>query len=308
MAARQSFRPPPAAGPEPPAPPPPSGKSLLKRLLPAGRNLVFFAVGLAAALAAVLLYRAVRPPAAGLTHREVEAAVEKALEEQARRPTVTALAYEKVRPSLVLVRAERPRAPGGSAAPAHPGAAPAVPEEPEFALGSGVVVEDTGAILTCLHVVSGAEKVYVVFHDGFESEAAVTVVQPGNDLAVLQAVVVPEGLVPATMAGSAHLMVGDPVVAVGNPFGIPNSVTAGVVSGLGRSFTAPQTGVTLSNLIQFDAAVNPGNSGGPLLDRNGDVVGIVTALLNPVEQEFFVGIGFAVTAETAAAAFGIPPW
>jgi S1-C subfamily serine protease len=110
------------------------------------------------------------------------------------------------------------------------------------------------------------------------------------------------------LAGSGHLQIGDEVVAVGNPFGIVGSVSAGVVSGLGRSFESPRTGQKISNMIQFDAAVNPGNSGGPLLDRNGEVVGIVTALFNPTEQEVFIGIGFAVTIESAGSALGIPPW
>ena len=110
------------------------------------------------------------------------------------------------------------------------------------------------------------------------------------------------------MAGSGSLHVGDEVFPVGNPFGVSNSLTAGVVSGLGRSYKSPETGETLSNLIQFDAAVNPGNSGGPLLNRDGEVVGIVTGLLNPTQDDFFIGIGFAVPIETAAGALGPPPY
>ena len=97
-------------------------------------------------------------------------------------------------------------------------------------------------------------------------------------------------------------------MAVGHPFGIVNSLSAGVISGLRRNHLWPETGRTLTNLIQFDAAVNPGNSGGPLVNRDGEVVGIVTALLNPTEQEFFVGIGFAVPIETAAGAVGPALW
>ena len=107
---------------------------------------------------------------------------------------------------------------------------------------------------------------------------------------------------------SGILQVGDEVFAVGHPFGIVNSLTAGVVSGLGRTFKTAKTSQTLKNLIQFDAAINPGNSGGPLLNRNGEVVGVVTGLLNPTEQEVFIGIGFAVPIETAAAAAGSPPY
>jgi len=98
------------------------------------------------------------------------------------------------------------------------------------------------------------------------------------------------------------------VFVVGNPFGIRNSLSAGVVSGLNRNFKSPKTGATLSNLIQFDAAANPGNSGGPLLNRDGEVVGIVTALYNPTDQEVFVGIAFAVPIDAAGGAMGSPPW
>jgi S1-C subfamily serine protease len=118
--------------------------------------------------------------------------------------------------------------------------------------------------------------------------------------------VVPEDLTPAILAGSGGLRIGDPVVAVGNPFGLVGSVSEGVVSGLDRSTQIEST--ELHGLIQFDAAVNPGNSGGPLLNRDGEVVGLVTALLNPTKQSFFVGIGYAITMETAGRAFDIPPW
>ena len=96
--------------------------------------------------------------------------------------------------------------------------------------------------------------------------------------------------------------------AAGNPFGIRNSFSAGVVSGLNRNFKSPKSGATLSNLIQFDAAANPGNSGGPLLNRDGEVVGIVTALYNPTDQEVFIGIAFAVPIDAAGGAMGSPPW
>jgi S1-C subfamily serine protease len=174
-------------------------------------------------------------------------------------------------------------------------------------LGTGVVVADTGIILTCLHVVKDASTVTVVFADGTESEAQVMVRQPENDLAVLSAMKIPDDLKPATLVSSASLNVGDEVIAVGNPFGVFNSASDGVVSGLGRQYTSRETGATLHNLIQFDAAVNPGNSGGPLVNRNGEVVGIVTSLLNPTNQDVFIGIGFAVPIDTAGGAMGSPP-
>ena len=132
--------------------------------------------------------------------------------------------------------------------------------------------------------------------------------RPEHDLAVLQAATIPDDLMAATMRSTRDLVPGDPVVAVGFPFGIGPSATAGVVSGLRREFYSKEGKRLLTNLIQFDAAVNPGSSGGPLVTAGGEVVGIVTAILNPTEQRVFVGIGFAVPIENAAAAAGLPPF
>jgi S1-C subfamily serine protease len=132
--------------------------------------------------------------------------------------------------------------------------------------------------------------------------------QPEHDLAVLQAATVPDDLVPATLRSTADLAPGDAVIAVGFPFGIGPSVSAGVVSGLRREFQSPEGKRALTNLIQFDAAANPGSSGGPLVTNDGAVVGIVTAILNPNAQRVFVGIGFAVPIENAATAVGIHPF
>jgi S1-C subfamily serine protease len=167
--------------------------------------------------------------------------------------------------------------------------------------GSGVVIVNGGKILTNLHVVAGAGSIRVFFADGSASDAKLVSQHPDKDLAVLQAHVVPDDLTPATMRARADLQPGDSVIAVGFPFGIGPSVSAGVVSGLGRQHSS------LSNLIQFDAAVNPGSSGGPLLNAAGEVVGIVTAMLDPGSGGF-AGIGFAVPIESAAAAAGNPPF
>jgi S1-C subfamily serine protease len=292
--ARAVARPGSAAADPPAAPRPRFLKAPFAWMAAHLREMAFVGFGVFAALGFVLIAQVIRPPAKPLTSRDVTRLVDKFLKEKKPEPSFASLAYERVRPSLVLVKGMSVDSAGG---------------DPGFALGTGVVIEDeTGLILTALHVVRNATAIRVVFHDGWETDATVVSAQPENDLAVLKPAVIPDDLAPATLAGSGHLNPGDDVVAVGNPFGISNSVSVGVVSGLGRSFRAPQTGETLSNLIQFDAAVNPGNSGGPLLDRNGEVVGIVSALLNPTEQEFFVGIGFAVTIETAASALGLPPW
>jgi S1-C subfamily serine protease len=156
-------------------------------------------------------------------------------------------------------------------------------------------------------VVVGSKRIKVTFADGHESDASMVGAQPENDLAVLRAKSIPDDLVAATMRGTGDLSPGDEVVAVGFPFGIGPSTSAGVISGLKRSFRAPE-GERLTNLIQFDAAANPGNSGGPLITMDGAVVGIVTAILNPGDQGTFIGIGFAVPIENAAAAVGLPPF
>jgi S1-C subfamily serine protease len=175
-------------------------------------------------------------------------------------------------------------------------------------VGTGVVIVDTGIILTNMHVVAGAQRVQVEFDDGLEADAEVIGVRPEHDLAVLQAKKIPDDLAAATLRSTADLAVGDEVIAVGFPFGIGPSVSAGVVSGLRREHRSPQGKRLLTNLIQFDAAANPGNSGGPLVTADGEVVGIVTGILNPTEHHVFIGIGFAVPIENAAAAIGLSPF
>lgn len=182
------------------------------------------------------------------------------------------------------------------------------PEEKELGIGSGVVIVDEGLILTNLHVVAGMERVTVTFFDGLESEAELVSVHPENDLAVVRAKKIPDDLRAATLGSTRRLKVGDEVVAVGFPFGIGPSVSAGVISGFGREFHSAKGKRLLKGLIQFDAAANPGNSGGPLVTMDGELIGIVTAILNPTDARTFIGIGFAATIEGAASAFGIPPF
>jgi S1-C subfamily serine protease len=171
-----------------------------------------------------------------------------------------------------------------------------------------VVIKDDGTILTNYHVISGAKKLRVTFFDGTEAEATVVGVQPDEDLDVLKPQKIPDDLEPAILGSSQQLAPGDAVVAVGFPFGIGPSVSSGVVSGLNRQFKSPDGKQTLSGLIQFDAAANPGNSGGPLVNMSGEVVGIVTAILNPTSSRTFIGIGFATTIESAGTAVGLPPF
>ncbi|MBI2832045.1 MAG: trypsin-like peptidase domain-containing protein [Chloroflexi bacterium] len=281
--------------PEPEPPPLPSRVNVLRHRI--GCFYTRFHKGFLAsaviliALATMLVYDSTKPPPQRLTQRDINAAVERALAAARPKPSYASEAYQIIRPSVVHVSALLSETEGKN----------------NTAIGAGVVIDDTGTILTSLHIVKDAVRVRVVFADGTESEAAIVLRQPENDLAVLRPSVIPDDLLPATLGSSEGLRVGDEVVAVGDPFGITDSVSAGVVSGLGRNFKSPKTGDMLRNLIQFDAAVNPGNSGGPLVNRNGEVLGIVTALLNPTEQEVFIGIGFAVTIETAGGAAGAPP-
>lgn len=247
-----------------------------------------------AALLAALAFVARPPPSAALDDEAFDAAVLRTLERELL-PSPVLRAYRTIAPSVVRVRTFRDD--GESA-----------DDEKGQGVGSGVVIVDDGVILTNLHVVAGARRVRVVFADGLESDATVIGMQPENDLAVLQAATIPDDLVAATMRSTSDLAPGERVVAVGFPFGLGPSVSAGVVSGLQREFRSGEGRPVLTNLIQFDAAANPGSSGGPLVTSDGEVVGIVTGLLNPTRQGVFVGIGFAVPIENAAAAAGLSPF
>jgi S1-C subfamily serine protease len=252
------------------------------------RVLLYAAVAVVAVLGLGVwwLWPAGPPP---LTPADVDKAVQHGLqqaqEQQRNTPPDATIADRTITPSLVVVTAQR-----------------ADPGNIDTRLGSGVVINAAGAVLTALHVVDGATRIQLGFADGSTSGATVLVTKPESDIAVLAPDRLPDLVVPAVMAGPPP--VGDAVYAVGNPLGLTHSLTAGVVSATDRSI--PTGRGELSGLIQFDAAVNPGNSGGPLLNRAGQVVGIVTALANPANQDFFVGIGFAVPIATAGGAAGGP--
>jgi serine protease Do len=227
-----------------------------------------------------------------LTQEDIDAAVVRSFG-AVPLPSAATRAYEAVRGSIVRVRGFVDGPDG---------------EELEGGVGTGVVILDSGVILTNIHVVAGAKRISLTFSEGLESEAVVTGTRPEDDLAVLQAKTLPDDLQAATLQSTSGLSPGDHVTAVGFPFGIGPSVSSGVVSGLGREFRSPEGKRALTNLIQFDAAANPGNSGGPLVNASGEVVGIVTGILNPTQQRVFVGIGFAVPIENAAMAVGVPPF
>ncbi|UIF90812.1 S1C family serine protease [Cupriavidus sp. UYPR2.512] len=278
-----------------------------------------------------------------LKQADIDSAVLHTLETK-RLPSRTARAAEAVRESVVEVRsyapaekaadkpkktASAPHAKRDPPATRHkaPPESPPLPSGDELAkgdppggkgesggkrtarhIGSGVVVTESGIILTSYHVVADALRLEVMFHDGHTAEASVVQAFPEKDLAVIRPSSIPDDLPPATLGSSRNLAPGTEVVAVGFPFGIGPSVSAGVVSGLDRRFVLPDGKQDLDKLIQFDAAANPGNSGGPLVNLDGEVVGIVTAILNPNQSGTFLGIGFAVTIESAGVSIGSSPF
>ncbi|MEO8155992.1 MAG: trypsin-like peptidase domain-containing protein [Rhizobacter sp.] len=269
------------------------------------------ATGVLMVLLAAIATRSFLPMGQLLTQKDIDAAVRRSLEKDPL-PSAYAKAYEAISPSVVRIEGDdelddAPASPPGKPKK-KPGPDPDSPAHSKHATGTGVVIIDNGTILTNLHVVSSSRRLKVTFYDGSESEAVVMSMQPENDLAVLRAKTIPDDLQAATMRSTGDLNPGDEVIAVGYPFGIGPSVSGGVVSGLKREFRSPQGQRKLTNLIQFDAAANPGNSGGPLVTMDGSVVGIVTAILNPSDQRTFIGIGFAVPIENAAAAAGMPPF
>jgi S1-C subfamily serine protease len=260
-----------------------------RRALARSQRLVPFAAGAVATLLGLVLYSALTSPPQQITLDQVNIAVAEAMASATPAPAYSALVYRAVQPSLVLIQVS------GSDA-----------DEEDYGLGSGVVISERGDILTALHVVEGAGQVTVTFADGTKTQAQIASSQPEIDIAVLQPDEIPELVLPAVMGNPNALRVGDEAYAVGNPFGLYGSMSSGVISGFDRAFKAEDSDRPIEGLIQVDTAVNPGNSGGPLLNRYGQVVGIVVGVLNPTDQKFFVGIGFAVPITIAASGAGAP--
>jgi S1-C subfamily serine protease len=213
-------------------------------------------------------------------------AVTKAVEAQSQ---VVAEVYRRIQPSVVEIDVEQ--SPTVTTADAE-----------TAGLGTGVIVNKDGSILTAFHVVAHATSINVVYPDGTRSTAEVVSSDEEHDIALLQPATLPQLVVPAVL-GSSGVGVGLPVVAVGNPLGLDDTTTAGVISALDRSIRADD-GTERRGLIQFDAAVNPGSSGGPLLNQQGEVIGIVVAIADPTKDGFFIGISFAVPIGTAIGAGG----
>lgn len=227
-----------------------------------------------------------------LTINDIQDNVEIAMASATPPPAYSAQVYQTVLPSLVLIKTQKE----------------VIQEEDVFGVGSGVIVNETGDILTALHVVFDSTELEVIFADGTHASATIINTVPENDIAVLHPEQLPELIIPAILGNPNAMRIGDEAFAVGNPLGLTGSLSAGVISGFDRSVPLNESGQRLEGLIQFDAAVNPGNSGGPLLNRDGQVIGIVTALANPSMQDSFTGIGFAVPITTAGGAAGLPPY
>ncbi len=248
--------------------------------------------GAVLALLVLVVYGTIFPAPEPASQDEIEESIIKAIASATAPAAFSADVYQSILPSLVFIQA----------------AGKMSLEEDTVGVGAGVVINDKGDILTAFHVISGAAVIEVAYADGSVVEATVIATEPENDIAVLHPNQSPELIVPAVLGNPNAMRIGDEAFAVGNPLGLAGSMSSGVISGFNRSLPADAGEKKLEGLIQFDAAVNPGNSGGPLLNRNGQVIGIVTALANPSDQNFFIGIGFAVPIMTAVSAAGGPDY
>lgn len=263
----------------------------LQAVRQAVRKTAPFAAGVLAALAALLLYHILFPGPQPLTTQQVSTTMAQVMASATPPPAYSDLVYQVIQPSLVAIETQRTGADG----------------KQDNGLGTGVIIDQAGDILTSLHVVADATDITLLFADGTKSDGQVLTQVPENDIAVVKPDQPPAQFAPAVLGNPRAMRVGDEAYVVGNPFGLYSSMSAGVISGFNRDFTPPNGGPTLHGMIQIDAAVNPGNSGGPLLNRAGQVIGIVTGILNPSGQDFFVGIGFAVPINVAGSALGSPP-
>jgi S1-C subfamily serine protease len=275
-----------------PQPPPGTGRRRIRRARAGVRRSSPFVAGVAAAFVAILIYSALFPGPHQVTPADIQQGVVNALASQTPGPAYSQLVYADVAPSLVTIQTDELDAQGKA----------------QQALGTGVIANAAGDILTALHVVAGATSIKLTFADGSSTTGQVTVSEPEHDIAVVHPLQLPATAVAATLGNPNSVQVGSEAYVVGHPFGLTDSLSAGVVSGLGRSFQLPNSSVVLHGLIQVDASINPGNSGGPLLNRAGQVIGIVTGLVNPTNQDVFIGIGLAVPIDVAGGAAGLPQY
>ena len=252
-----------------------------KRYLDAARLPLTALGGALLAVILVLLYLKLDPQEGRYSDADIQRLADERIAEITPTPPLEPEIYALVRPSVVLIQRDA--------------------KNPESGIGSGVVVDEFGNILTSYHVIEGLTQVSVRFYDGSTAAATVEREQPERDLAVIKVARLPGDIQPAVLSGGARA--GDRVMTIGAPFGLEGSVSAGIISATGRNFVVKETGQLLTDMIQFDANANPGNSGGPLVDMAGRVVGIVTGLVNPTNDGVFVGLGFAVPIESASGVF-----
>lgn len=242
-------------------------------------------------LLALFAFNALNPAAQPLSQKQLDERIAQVMASATPPPAISARVYQALQPSIVQIETKILTGDGKT----------------EGGRGAGVIIDENAQILSSLHVVQNAFEIEVLFMDGTRSQAQIVTSQPENDIVLLKPLQMPAQFLPAVLGNPNSLNIGDEVFALGSPFGLTASESSGIVSGLNRVYR-PNQDVNLDGMIQFDAAVNPGNSGGPLVNRYGEVVGIVTGLLNPTDQNFFVGIGFAVPIDAAASAAGPNPF
>jgi S1-C subfamily serine protease len=207
--------------------------------------------------------------------------------------------YARAAPGVVQITSTSGSADNPSGSPVSPGQSPA---EPQQALGSGFVIDKAGHIVTNYHVIEGADQIEVSFSNRDTMRATLVGSDPSTDIAVLRVEASARGLTPLEFGDSGAVQVGDPVVAIGNPFGLARTATAGIVSAVQeRTITAPN-GYPIDHVIQTDAPINPGNSGGPLLNERAQVIGVNSQISTAQGANGNVGIGFAVPSNTVKAA------
>ncbi|MGE5139547.1 MAG: S1C family serine protease [Rudaea sp.] len=223
---------------------------------------------------------------------QINAAVARALASATPQPPMAEKAFAAVQPALVQVLAQDEGSSGKGS----------------ISYGSGVVINKNGLILTSLHIVRGSPSIEVIFADGTQSYADLEQIEESNDIAFLKPQDPPDLLFPAVLGNPHALQIGDPAIVVGNPMQLAGSLSAGVISGLERTFQPPNGAPPMQHMIQIDAAVNPGNSGGPLLNQDGQVVGVITGRASPSGQEAFYGIGFAVPIDEIMSVNGPLPY
>ena len=207
--------------------------------------------------------------------------------------------YSRAAPGVVQITSTSGSADNPSGSPVSPSQSPT---EPQQALGSGFVIDKAGHIVTNYHVIEGADQIEVSFSNRDTLKATLVGSDPSTDIAVLRVDASPRGLTPLEFGDSGAVQVGDPVVAIGNPFGLARTATAGIVSAVQeRTITAPN-GYPIDHVIQTDAPINPGNSGGPLLNAGAQVIGVNSQISTAQGANGNVGIGFAVPSNTVKAA------